>query len=67
MDEQKWDELDRQENNQGETSSTRRIGTFSMKSSDNYQFIRIRQTAKNQNGNDVLMLYGFELFGQLIG
>jgi hypothetical protein len=67
MDEQKWDELDRQENNQGETNSPSRIGTFFVKSSDNCQFIRIRQTAKHQNGHDVLMLYGFELFGQLIG
>jgi hypothetical protein len=41
------------------------IATFSVDQSDEYQFIRLRQTGKNAGNADWLILYWFEVFGFL--
>jgi hypothetical protein len=54
------------EKNNSTTNSTRRIGTFSVEKSAACRFIRLRQTGKSAYGNDYLILYAFEIFGELI-
>jgi hypothetical protein len=60
-----WSVLDRRENNDQMTSA-HPIGTFIVSQSNESRFIRLRQIGKNTQGNDYLVLYAFELFGQLI-
>jgi hypothetical protein len=62
----KWDELDRRTND-ATTHQNHPIGTFNVSNSIAYQYIRVRQTGKNAQGNEFLILYAFEIFGQLIG
>jgi hypothetical protein len=47
-------------------TSAHPIGIFTVSQSDKSRFIRLRQTGKNARGDDYLILYAFELFGQLI-
>jgi hypothetical protein len=60
-----WTVLDEQKNN-STTNSSHPIGTFSVLRSSECRFIRVRQTGKNAQGNDYLILFAFEIFGQLI-
>jgi hypothetical protein len=46
-------------------NATRPIGTFSVRESGEFRFIRLRQTGKNTCGDDYLLLFAFEIFGQL--
>jgi hypothetical protein len=59
-----WFSLDDQKGN-STTNSNHPIGTFSVVKSAECRFIRLRQTGKNACGNDYLLLYAFEIFGQL--
>jgi hypothetical protein len=61
----KWDEIDRH-GNDTTTNDQHPIGTFEVKSSVAYQYIRLRQTGKNAGGSDHLILFAFEIFGRLI-
>jgi hypothetical protein len=54
------------EKNNSTTNSTRPIGTFSVDKSADCRFIRLRQTGKSAYGADYLILFAFEIFGQLI-
>jgi hypothetical protein len=65
MDGSQWDELDRHANDTT-TNQSHPIGTFSTSNSAAYRYVRLRQTAKNANGNDYLVLYAFEIFGRLV-
>jgi hypothetical protein len=60
-----WDELDRHKD---DTTMNRdcTIGTFTVTRSNEYRFIRLRQTGKNHNGNDYMILFAFEIFGELL-
>jgi hypothetical protein len=62
-----WIELDRHEGDP-EMNSNHQIGTFAIPvyQDVDYRFIRLRQTGKNANGYDYLIIYGFEVFGSLI-
>jgi hypothetical protein len=60
-----WTILDEQKNN-STTNSSHPIGTFSVSRSAECRFIRLRQTGKNARGSDHLILFAFEIFGQLI-
>jgi hypothetical protein len=64
LDDVTWTELDRREANT-EIHSDHLIGSFSISISNDtpYRFIRLRQTGKNAERNDYLVVYGFELFG----
>jgi hypothetical protein len=63
----KWTELDGHEADP-EMCANHRIGTFAIPifPDVDYQFIRLRQTGKNADGHDYLIITGFELFGYLI-
>jgi hypothetical protein len=65
LDDSNWSILDRRENND-EMTSAHPIGTFTVSHSDESRFLQLRQIGKNAAGNDCLVLYAFELFGQLI-
>jgi hypothetical protein len=65
LDGSNWSVLNRRENND-EMTSAHPIGTFTVSQSNESRFIRLRQIGKNAAGNDYLILYAFELFGQLI-
>jgi hypothetical protein len=56
--------LDRCDNNE-EMTSSHPIGTFTVSQSNESRFFRLRQTGKNANGTDQVVLSAFELFGQL--
>jgi hypothetical protein len=61
-----WEELDRHE---GDTTMNMEhtIGTFPVRKSGEYRFIRLQQTGKNKDGNnEYLILFGFEIFGDLL-
>jgi hypothetical protein len=58
--------IDRRDNN-SEANSEHPIGTFSVSCGEFYRSIRLRQTGKNQKGNDYLVLDAFEIFGELMG
>jgi hypothetical protein len=60
-----WAELDHHTNDQT-TNSNHPIGTFSISSDCKYQFLRVRQTGVNANGNHEIILYAMEIFGDLI-
>jgi hypothetical protein len=47
------------------THSEHPIGTFAVSGSSKYRFLRLRQTGKNYRGDDLLILFAFEIFGQL--
>jgi hypothetical protein len=64
LDKSEWIELDHQENNTT-TSSAHPIGTFPISSSVECRYVRLRQTGKNARGTDHLILFAFEIFGQL--
>jgi hypothetical protein len=61
----RWTELDRHSDDQT-TNSNHPIGTFSISSACEYQFLRLRQTGLNANGGHQLFLYAMEIFGDLI-
>jgi hypothetical protein len=61
-----WTELDRREND-ASTKADHPIGTFPVSASGAYRFLRLRQTGKNAGGQDWLILFAFEIFGDLIG
>jgi hypothetical protein len=65
LDGSNWSVLDRRENND-EVSSTHPIGTFTISQSNESRFLRFHQIGTNDDGSDWLILYPFELFGQLI-
>jgi hypothetical protein len=60
-----WNCLDAQNDN-STTNSNHPIGTFPIAESSEYRLIRLRKTGKAANGHDHLILFGFEIFGQLI-
>jgi hypothetical protein len=60
-----WTQLDHRENDQT-TGANHPIATFPVSSSGEYRFIRLRQTGKNARGNDYLILFAFEVFGDLV-
>jgi hypothetical protein len=66
MDGLSWSLLDDQKDN-STANSTHPIATFSISQSSAFRFLRLRQTGKNANGNDYLVLVAFEIFGDLIG
>jgi hypothetical protein len=60
-----WDEVDRHDDDT--TMNIKHpIGTFAVTRSGEYRFIRLRQTGKNHGNNDYMVLYSFEIFGDLI-
>jgi hypothetical protein len=65
MDGSTWTELDRHTDDQT-TNSNHPIGTFSISNHSEYQFVRLRQTGVNVNGQHWLILYAMEMFGDLI-
>jgi hypothetical protein len=60
-----WTELDRRTNND-DLNGANLIQAFSISKSIEYRFIRLRQTGKNHEGNDMLAFYHFEAFGFLV-
>jgi hypothetical protein len=60
-----WDEIDRHTND-ATTNKEHPIGTFRISNSIAYRYIRLRQTGKNVQRSDHLMLFGFEIFGRLM-
>jgi hypothetical protein len=66
LDGSSWSLLDEQKDN-STTNSSHPIGTFSLSQSSAFRFLRLRQTGKNTQGNDYLVLFAFEIFGDLIG
>jgi hypothetical protein len=64
-DNSKWTVLDEQTGND-RTNSSHPIGTFAVSRSSPCQWIRLRQTGKNVQGSDHLILFAVELFGELI-
>jgi hypothetical protein len=65
MDGSRWIELDRHTNDET-TNSNHQIGTFSISRDCECQFVRLRQTDVCANGHYHLILYGMEIFGDLI-
>jgi hypothetical protein len=61
----KWFVLDRRDKND-EMTSARPIETFTVSQSNETRFIRLRQIAKSAYGQNWLILYAFELYGQLL-
>jgi hypothetical protein len=59
-----WIELDHREGN-SDTDFQHPIGTFSVARSEESRCIRLKQIGKNQNGNDILYLHAFEVFGAI--
>jgi hypothetical protein len=64
MDGLRWTELARETNN-GDLNERLLIHTFSISTSIECRFIRLRQTGMNHANNDVLILYHFDVFGTL--
>jgi hypothetical protein len=60
-----WTQLDRRDNEQT-AGADHPIGTFPVSASGEYRFIRLRQTGKNANGSDYLILFALEIFGELL-
>jgi hypothetical protein len=60
-----WVVLDNQKDN-STMNWSHPIGTFSVRESAEWRLIRLRQTGENAAGNDFLVVYGFEIFGQMI-
>jgi hypothetical protein len=65
LDGSNWLILDRHENND-EMTSAHPIGIFTVSQSYKSRVIRLHQIGQNAEGNDYLILYAYELFGQLI-
>jgi hypothetical protein len=65
LDNSTWVLLDDQKGNTTMDAS-HPIGTFAVAQSSDCRFVRLRQTGKNAKGDDYLLLYAFEIFGQLI-
>jgi hypothetical protein len=65
MDGSTWTELDRHTNDQT-TNSSHRIGTFSVSSEFECQFLRLRQTGVSAYREHYLIRYAMEIFGDLI-
>jgi hypothetical protein len=61
-----WVCLDEQKGN-STTNSDHPIGTFAVSDRSEWRFLRLHQTGKNAAGSDWLILFAFEIFGQLIG
>jgi hypothetical protein len=59
-----WTELDRRTNN-GDLNNSHAIHSFSIAKSVEYRFIRLRQTGKNHESNDILAFYHLDVFGSL--
>jgi hypothetical protein len=60
-----WTELNHHTNDQT-TNSNVPIGTVSVSQHFKCQFVRLRQTCVNANGNHYLILFAVEFFGDLI-
>jgi hypothetical protein len=65
MDGSTWTELD-SHTNDGSTNSNHPIGTFSISNHFEFRFVRLRQTGVCAQGNDYLILFAMEIFGDLI-
>jgi hypothetical protein len=65
MDGSAWIELDRHTDDET-TNSNHPIGTFSISRHCRCQFVRLRQTGVCAQRNHCLVLYGMEVFGDLI-
>jgi hypothetical protein len=63
-----WTTLDERQNN-NDANSSHPIATFKVDQSRDleWRFIRLRQTGKCNTSYDYLILYGFEVFGSVIG
>jgi hypothetical protein len=61
----KWTTLDEQTNN-SDLNGPFRIHGFAMKQSCRCKLIRLTSTGKDHNGNNYLVISGFELFGTLL-
>jgi hypothetical protein len=64
LDNSEWIPLDERTNNT-EADSSHPIASFAISRSVECRFIRFRQIGVNQNGNHYLVLFAFEVFGQL--
>jgi hypothetical protein len=63
-----WTTLDERQNN-NDANSSHPIATFKVDQSRDleWRFIRLRQTGKCSSNYDYLILFGFEVFGSVIG
>jgi hypothetical protein len=61
----RWINLDRQTNH-NDLNGSLAVQSFSIAKSVECSFIRLCQTGKNQEHNDMLTLYHFEIFGSLL-
>jgi hypothetical protein len=65
MDGSTWTELDRHTDDES-TNSNHPIGTFSISKGCESRFLRLRQTGISAYGQHYLILFGLEIFGDLI-
>jgi hypothetical protein len=65
VDKARWILLDKQDEN-NELTAKPVTRTYPIKSTEQLQFVRLRQTGKNHNGADNLAISFFEIFGSLL-
>jgi hypothetical protein len=61
-----WTEIDRRENN-SDLNDRSAVKTFAVSRSGSFRMIRLHQTGPTHNGNNVMNLNAFEVFGAVAG